>query len=88
MHFPEDVIPSEQRQELKTQVDYDKLFEAYKNGNLVKTKSTQTVILNLLKVHKRIALTCFEANICQCHRKHLAESIESLPGFEYETKHI
>lgn len=88
MHFPEVGIQSEQRQELNTQVDYDKLFEAYKNGNLVKTKSTQTVILNLLKVHKRIALTCFEANICQCHRKHLAESIESLPGFEYETKHI
>lgn len=88
MHFPEVGIQSEQRQELNTQVDYDKLFEAYKKGNLVKTKSTQTVILNLLKLHKRIALTCFEANICQCHRKHLAESIESLPGFEYETKHI
>lgn len=88
MHFPEVGIQSEKRQELNTQVDYDKLFEAYKKGNLVKTKSTQTVILNLLKLHKRIALTCFEANICQCHRKHLAESIESLPGFEYETKHI
>ena len=49
---------------------------------------TQTVILNLLKQHKRIALTCFEANICQCHRKHLAEAIETLPSFEYEVKHI
>ncbi|MDP4286191.1 MAG: DUF488 family protein [Bacteroidota bacterium] len=88
MHFPEVGIQSEQRQELNTQMDYDKLFEVYKKGNLTKTKSTQTVILNLLKQYKRIALTCFEANICQCHRKHLAESIETLPGFEYETKHI
>jgi uncharacterized protein (DUF488 family) len=42
----------------------------------------------LLKKYKRIALTCFEANICQCHRKHLAEAITSLPGFSYELKHI
>lgn len=88
IHFPEVGIQSEQRQVLNTQDDYDKLFEAYKKGNLIKTKSTQTTILNLLRQYERIALTCFEANISQCHRKHLAESIESLPGFEYEIKHI
>lgn len=88
MHFPEVGIQSGQRQELNTQADYDKLFDTYKKGNLTRTKPTQTAILNLLKQHKRIALTCFEANICQCHRKHLAESIELLPGFEFEIKHI
>lgn len=88
MHFPEVGIQSEQRQELNTQTDYDKLFAVYRKSNLTKTVQTQTVILNLLKQHKRIALTCFEANICQCHRKHLAEAIESLPNFEYEVKHI
>ena len=60
----------------------------YLPDNLSKTTDTQTDILNLLKEHKRIALTCFEANICQCHRKHLAEAIEKLPAFEYEVKHI
>ncbi|MBS3993030.1 MAG: DUF488 domain-containing protein [Bacteroidetes bacterium] len=88
MHFPEVGIQSEQRQELNTQTDYDKLFTVYRKNNLTKTVPTQTTILNLLKQHKRIALTCFEANICQCHRKHLAEAIESLPSFEYEVKHI
>lgn len=88
MHFPDVGIKSEQRQELNKQNDYDNLFNIYKKENLSKTKPTQTIILNLLIQYKRIALTCFEANICQCHRKHLAESIESLPGFEYETKHI
>jgi uncharacterized protein (DUF488 family) len=88
MHFPEVGIQSEQRQELNTQTDYDKLFVVYRKNNLTKTVTTQTTILNLLKQYKRIALTCFEANICQCHRKHLAEAIESLPGFEYEVKHI
>ena len=88
IHFPEVGIQSEQRQELKTQTDYDKLFTVYRKNNLTKTIPTQTIILNLLKQHKRIALTCFEANICQCHRTHLAEAIEALPSFEYEVKHI
>lgn len=88
MHFPDVGIQSEQRQELNTQSDYDKLFAVYRKNNLTKTIPTQNVILDLLKENKRIALTCFEANICQCHRKHLAESIEHLQGFNYEVKHI
>jgi hypothetical protein len=88
VHIPEVGIQSEQRQELNTQADYDKLFTVYRKQNLAKTTKAQTDILNLLKENKRIALTCFEANICQCHRKHLAEAIENLPGFEYKVEHI
>ncbi|HNF49463.1 MAG TPA: DUF488 domain-containing protein [Chitinophagales bacterium] len=88
VHYPEVGIKSEQRQELKSQADYDKLFKVYRDNNLTKTTSSQEKILNLLKENKRIALTCFEANICQCHRKHLAEAIENLPNFNYEVKHI
>lgn len=88
VHIPEVGIRSEQRQELNTQADYDKLFAIYRKQNLTKTTKAQTDILNLLKENKRIALTCFEANICQCHRKHLAEAIENLPGFGYKVAHI
>lgn len=88
IHVPEVGIQSEQRQELNSQGDYDKLFAVYRKQNLTKTTKAQTEILNLLKENKRIALTCFEANICQCHRKHLAEAIETLPGFAYEVEHI
>jgi uncharacterized protein (DUF488 family) len=88
VHIPEVGIQSDQRQELNTQSDYDKLFAVYRKNNLSKTTNSQNDILNLLKQHKRIALTCFEANICQCHRKHLAEAIETLPDFDYEVKHI
>jgi uncharacterized protein (DUF488 family) len=88
MHFPEVGIQSDKRQELNTQSDYDKLFNVYCECTLAKTKSSQEKILNLLKEHKRIALTCFEADICQCHRKHLAEAIENLPDFKYKVKHI
>lgn len=88
MHFPDVGIQSDKRKELNSQKDYDELFISYKQNNLTKTVSTQETILNLLKKNKRIALTCFEANICQCHRKHLAEAIKSLKDFKYEVKHI
>lgn len=88
MHFPDVGIQSEQRQELHSQRDYDQLFAKYRQTTLKETISTQQTILALLKKHQRIALTCFEANICQCHRKHLAESITQLPDFTYEVKHI
>jgi hypothetical protein len=88
IHIPEVGIQSEQRQELNSQNDYDKLFALYREQNLTKTTKAQLDILNLLKENERIALTCFEANICQCHRKHLAEAIEILPGFEYKVEHI
>lgn len=88
MHTPEVGIQSNKRKELKHQSDYDELFFEYRTNNLPHTTETQGNILKLLKKHKRIALTCFEANICQCHRKHLAEAIEGLPSFSYEVKHI
>ena len=88
MHFPEVGIQSDQRQELKTQADYEILFKKYRRDNLPQTKESQINILNILKTYKRIALTCFEADVCQCHRKHLAEAIVELPDFKYDLKHI
>lgn len=88
LHFSEVGIQSEFRQVLKEQKDYDLLFESYKVLTIPKTVSTQQKILKLLIQKQRIALTCFEANICQCHRKHLAEAITSLPGWDFELKHI
>ncbi len=87
-HIPEVGIQSRQRQELNTQADYDKLFVLYRRETLTKTTKAQMAILKLLKENKRIALTCFEGNVCQCHRKHLAEAIEALPDFNYEVVHI
>jgi uncharacterized protein (DUF488 family) len=87
-YVPEVGIISEQRQELTCQADYDKLFARYRKETLPQTVSTQAKILQLLKEKKRIALTCFEANICQCHRKHLAEAIIQLPGWDYELIHL
>jgi uncharacterized protein (DUF488 family) len=88
IHIPEVGINSDQRQSLNTQADYDALFEVYKKTTLQETDVYQAQIIELLSKYKRIALTCFEADICQCHRKPLAEAIAKNPIFEYELKHI
>ena len=88
IHFPEVGIHSNERQELNSQNDYDELFQNYISESLPKTIDTQNLIIDILERKHRIALTCFEANICQCHRKHLAEAIISNPRFKYKMKHI
>ena len=88
IHIPEVGIQSDKRQELNSQKDYDKLFREYVSNNLSQTLNYQKKILSLLKDNKRIALTCFEANNCQCHRTHLAESISNFDEFKYEIQHL
>lgn len=88
IHIPDLGIDSDKRQELNTQTDYDRLFKTYCSDILPQTIEIQENLLSLLKKEQRIALTCFEANICQCHRKHLADAIAKLPEFKYELKHI
>lgn len=88
LHIPEVGIDSSKRRELNTQEDYDALFDDYKKTILKETTVNQNYILELLEKHQRIALTCFEAETCQCHRTHLAEKIKKSPTFKYKLKHI
>jgi len=78
IHIPEVGIKSNKRQSLESQEDYDNLFDDYKKTTLKETVSDQENILELLNKYNRIALTCFESNICQCHRLPLAESLHKL----------
>ena len=88
MHLPEVGINSDKRQKLETQADYDRLFIDYRNTTLANTAEAQKSILSLLKQYNRIALTCFEAEPCQCHRLHLANAIQQSPDFSYKIKHL
>lgn len=88
LHIPEVGINSDKRQKLETQADYDRLFVEYRNTTLSKTNEEQNRIRSLLGQYKRIALTCFEAEPCQCHRSHLANAIEQLPDFNSQVKHL
>lgn len=88
VHIPELGIESDKRQVLTSQADYDRLFIYYKKTILCDKTNALQRLFEMLQAKKRIALTCFEANIQQCHRKHLAEAITHLEGFTYELKHI
>ena len=88
IHIPDVGIVSDKRKELNTQKDYDILFEEYRATVLPNTLKQQEFILDLINKHQRVAITCFEKDICQCHRKHLAEAICELPEFEYELIHL
>jgi len=87
-HFPEVGIPSDKRREYDEKDRNDGLFSYYRNEILSASENVINEIFQLLKKHQRIALTCFEADVNLCHRKHLAEAIVMLPEFHYEVKHI
>lgn len=87
-HLPEVGIDSDQRHNLNNQADYDRLFKKYVSNILPNTIQTQQFILDLLQEHGRVALTCFEAHSCQCHRSHLAKAITDLPQFSYPLQHL
>ncbi|PCH68873.1 MAG: hypothetical protein COC06_08550 [Bacteroidales bacterium] len=78
IHVPNVGIESNKRKKLNNQIDYDDLFEDYKLTTLKSNIESQEEILRILDKYKRIALTCFEANICQCHRLHLSESLKNI----------
>ncbi len=80
-HLPELGIPSEKRQALETQADYDVLFAAYENTTLPKQTQTLVKIANWIKGEgHRVALTCFELLSHQCHRHCVAEAMENTFG--------
>ena len=88
IHIPEVGIVSDKRKELNTQSDYDALFEDYRKTILPQTLTQQEEILNLIKSHDRVAITCFEADICQCHRKHLADVLIQSIGDNVQLIHL
>lgn len=88
IHIPELGIHSAKRQELNSQKDYDKLFRNYRKTTLNKNKAAVKQVIDLLGSKSRVALTCFEANINQCHRKHLADTLTKHIEWKYEVKHI
>lgn len=67
-HYPQLGIPSWERQNLKSQDDYDALFDRYEKEVLPNAQKEIDEISGLVKGGRGVALTCFEANPAQCHR--------------------
>ncbi|HOG17495.1 MAG TPA: DUF488 domain-containing protein [Syntrophales bacterium] len=75
-HLPELGIASENRRELKTQADYDVLFDSYTHESLPKQASALRKIVNWIKEGERVVLTCYELLPGQCHRTYVAKELE------------
>jgi uncharacterized protein (DUF488 family) len=88
IHIPSLGIPSEKRQSLKTQKDYDILFAEFESIYLINQADNLHGILSLLDNYNRVALTCFEALPCQCHRSKVAKGITELPEWKHELIHL
>ncbi|MBI4981132.1 DUF488 family protein [Candidatus Woesearchaeota archaeon] len=75
LHIPELGIESEERKNLNTPADYDKLFAKYRETLPIKEVYINRIIE--LGTTKRIALLCFEADCNFCHRGEVAKVIKS-----------
>jgi Domain of unknown function DUF488 len=87
-HLPELGIDSEERRDLKTQEDYDALFATYALNDLPKQGAALKQIRGWIEQGERVALTCYEAQICQCHRHCVAEALERMKGARLEVRHL
>lgn len=88
IHIPELGIESDQRQALNTQEDYDRLFEKYRKTVLARSDNQLDRIIDVINTDERVALTCFEKNVEQCHRTQVARKIMSRPGITFDFKEL
>ena len=86
IHIPELGIESDKRQTLKSQKDYDALFEMYEQTTLKEKKEYIIKIQDLIEKEKRVALTCFEKDPLQYHRTRIIKVLMNLPEIKYSYK--
>lgn len=87
-HMPELGIASEARRELKTQADYDALFDAYVRESLPRQLKSLTRIMGWIEKGDRVALTCYERLPEQCHRTSVGNALEERFGTICTPKHL
>lgn len=88
LHMPELGIVSEKRRELKSQRDYDMLFDEYEDTVLSHNDEAIVALIDLVEKQERIAITCFEAEVCMCHRGRVAKAVEQHPNWQHKVVHI
>lgn len=88
-HLPELGIESARRVNLDSQAAYDSLFDQYAREDLPLQESTLRMIRQWICVDGyRVALTCFEHLPRQCHRRCVAEAVETMMGNGIRTVHL
>lgn len=88
LHIPELGISSDKRRTLETRADYERLFDDYECTTIADSGDKIEEVAALLSLHKRIALTCFEADVCMCHRGRVVKALARLPDPPSAIKHL
>jgi uncharacterized protein (DUF488 family) len=88
VHIPDLGIESDKRQDLRSQADYDLLFDRYEKTTLQYNHEVLLYLKSLIDKENRIALTCFEKNPLQCHRSRVAKALMQLPDIKYQQKNL
>ena len=88
IHIPQLGIPSKLRKNLNSSDAYHRLFEYYQSGILPMETDSINHLQRLIKDHKRIALTCFEADYHCCHRHKITEYLCDISQFKTPIQHI
>lgn len=83
LHIPELGIPSEYRQNLQEEGARDRLFQEYA-AVLPDQDAALAQVLKLVEQYNSVALTCFEARACECHRHCIADYLKSKCGIGVE----
>ena len=87
-HMPELGIESQLRKNLSDKESYNDLFDLYAKSILPNQSVALKRIIKIAATHSRIALTCFEADPCMCHRHKIIESLEENEAFNFPVVHI
>lgn len=88
IHLPDLGIVSDKRRELKSQSDYDRLFREYDATTLKQNGAALDELAHIFIEKKRVAITCFEAEHCMCHRGRVAEALSKRPEWDCPIVHI
>ncbi len=86
-HMPQLGIESSKRHNLSSQDDYNELFARYSIEYLPRQKKELTMISTWIVSGERVALTCYEADVRQCHRGCVASLIECCSQ-DLQVKHL
>ncbi len=78
VHMPALGIETARRQSLKTNLDYESLFEWYEDEILAREGTTIERLVSFLSIYQNVALTCYESDPAMCHRSRVSKRIEHL----------
>lgn len=81
LHLPDLGIESDKRKKLDTLSDYQELFTIYEATTLKQNEKSLLYLRELITEYHRVAITCFEKEVCMCHRGSVLKALVSRPDW-------